>query len=289
MRGTLLTLVSMPIVIYAQSWCPPGATWTYTHSNSWTHEGFARYQYIGDTLLAGSNAQIISMHGEGYDFPMQTSFNWDQGPYFTTVNGGLVNLWTGSVFDTLFNFNANVGDHWLMNVPDGSTPFVVISVTDTGSTVIDGIPLRYLVTALNGSGSDTIMERLGSLTHQLVPWSMWVADQLDGPLRCYGDMEIDDQLPWWTYGCESWLGTDEASMTPMSFPFPNPGSDHFTLTLPPASHNITLFDATGRMVLHQRTTDALPVTNTEALPAGLYRITVRDEQGGVTSGPWMKE
>lgn len=69
----------------AQSWCPPGATWTYTHSNNWTHEGYARYQYIGDTVIDGNNAQIISMHAAGYDFSMQANFSWDQGPYFTTV------------------------------------------------------------------------------------------------------------------------------------------------------------------------------------------------------------
>jgi hypothetical protein len=43
------------------------------------------------------------------------------------------------------------------------------------------------------------------------------------------------------------------------------------------------------MVLQQRTADARPVIATEALPAGLYRITVRDEQGAVLGAMWVKE
>ena len=70
---------------------------------------------------------------------------------------------------------------------------------------------------------------------------------------------------------------------------PNPGTDQFTLSLPPGPHTITLFDATGRMVLQQRTADARPVIGTGALPAGLYRITVRDVQSGVMGATWVKE
>lgn len=32
-----------------------------------------------------------------------------------------------------------------------------------------------------------------------------------------------------------------------------------------------------------------PVLATEALPAGLYRITVRDERGAVMAATWVKE
>jgi hypothetical protein len=42
-------------------------------------------------------------------------------------------------------------------------------------------------------------------------------------------------------------------------------------------------------VLQQRATDARPVIATEALPAGLYKIIVRDEQSGVMGATWIKE
>lgn len=85
------------------------------------------------------------------------------------------------------------------------------------------------------------------------------------------------------------VGLDEEG-SPTQVPlFPNPGTTHLTLDLSPTPHTITLFDATGRMVLQQRTTDARPVIDTEALPAGLYRIAVRDEHGGSMSTSWVKE
>ncbi|MBL0045688.1 MAG: hypothetical protein IPP33_15205 [Flavobacteriales bacterium] len=198
--AVLASLLFISSLVNAQSWCPPGATWTYTHTNNWTHDGFARYQYTGDTMIAGTNAQIISMHAEGYDFSMQTNFNWG-GRYFTSVSGEVVNLWTGAAFDTLFN-GADVGAEWQMNLPDGIDPFILIGVVDTGNITIDGVPLHYLVTTLNGIGADTIVERLGTIGHQLVPWSMGITDQLDGPLRCYQDNDIDYQRLR-TYGCES--------------------------------------------------------------------------------------
>ena len=85
------------------------------------------------------------------------------------------------------------------------------------------------------------------------------------------------------------VGIDEVTDSNTLSIFPNPGTTHFTLSLPPGPHTITLFDATGRVVLHQRTTDARPVIGTEGLPAGLYRITVRDARGGVMGATWVKE
>lgn len=89
--------------------------------------------------------------------------------------------------------------------------------------------------------------------------------------------------------CGFTLSTAETSKERPSHPFPNPGTAQFTFELPPGAHTITLFDATGRMVLQQRTTDARPMISTEALPAGVYRITVRDERGLISHAMWVKE
>jgi hypothetical protein len=43
------------------------------------------------------------------------------------------------------------------------------------------------------------------------------------------------------------------------------------------------------MLLEQRTAEERPVIGTEDLPDGLYRITVRDEQGVVMNATWVKE
>jgi hypothetical protein len=70
---------------------------------------------------------------------------------------------------------------------------------------------------------------------------------------------------------------------------PNPGREHLILELPHGVHTITIFDATGRMVQRHHTTDARPVIATDALPAGVYRVHVRDAHARVTSATWVKE
>jgi len=85
------------------------------------------------------------------------------------------------------------------------------------------------------------------------------------------------------------VGMNEVNVGTLTNLYPNPGTTHFTVSLPPSPHTITLFDATGRMVLEQRTTDERPVIGTEHLPSGMYRITVREERGAVMGATWVKE
>ena len=114
-------------------------------------------------------------------------------------------------------------------------------------------------------------------------------------LRCYRDPTgVYFSGPWSSRPCQFTVGLHDAAVNYGLQLFPNPGTNHFTLSgvegyLPPGLHTITLFDAMGRMVLQQRTTDARPVIGTEALPAGAYRIGVHDEQGAVMGATWVKE
>lgn len=266
----LALLLSGPLA--AQSWCPPGATWTYEHSNGWTHEGFARYTYVGDTIITGQSAQIISMHAEGYDAPMQQAFSWDLGPYFTSVNGGLISLWTGSTFDTLYHLDAGIGDHWQVYVPDGCTPWLTFTVTDTGTMMIDGMPLHYLT-----NGGDTFVARLGSLHSQLVPWS-GVVDALGGPLHCYQDIDLNYHAPSWAFGCESWVGVAGPTRT-------EPASIEATANGIVVRSNeaaeVIIRDATGRMVLSTRVVEGSTRVGTDPFTAGLYVVEVLNANGTV--------
>jgi hypothetical protein len=118
---------------------------------------------------------------------------------------------------------------------------------------------------------------------------MLLVDQPFGGLRCYSDNDLQWTNPTLQFGCASLVGLANLDRSMATAIYPNPGTTHFTLNLPPGPHTITLFDATGRMVLQQRTTDARPVIATEALPAGLYRISVCDERSEVMGATWVKE
>jgi hypothetical protein len=265
----------------AQVWCAPGATWTYTYTDGWVYDGMARYQYVGDTVMAGGSAQIIVRHSEGHFWPMDTVLVSDGEEFFTRVEGARVDLWNGAEFDTLYDFAAIPGDHWQMNTPDGIDPFLTVTIQDTGHLTIDGLSLRYLVT----TSSDTVIERLGSLSYHLVPWALSVLDAANGPLRCYEDVDMDDHLPSWPFGCGSITGMPEMEDAEMSL-FPNPGTDHFSISLSPGVHTLTLVDATGRKVHQQRISEEHATVPTAHLPPGTYWVKV-DE--GLQPLRWVKE
>ncbi|HPF91951.1 MAG TPA: T9SS type A sorting domain-containing protein, partial [Flavobacteriales bacterium] len=134
--------------------------------------------------------------------------------------------------------------------------------------------------------TETFTERLG-WTMNFSPYPACII--VDGPvgMRCYSDQDIT--VSFTGLGCETLAGISDHLAASGLSAFPNPGTTHFSLDLAPGPHTISLFDATGRLVMQQRTTDARPVIATEALPPGLYRIAVRDERGALMGATWVKE
>ncbi|MCO6483503.1 MAG: T9SS type A sorting domain-containing protein [Flavobacteriales bacterium] len=256
------------------------ATWTYTYTDGWIYDGMARYQYVGDTVMTGSSAQIITRHSEGHFWPQDTVLVSDGEEFFTRVEGARVDLWNGAEFDTLYNFAAVPGDHWQLNTPAGIDPFLTITVQDTGHMTMDGLSLRYLVT----TSSDTIIERLGSLPYHFVPWALSVLDAANGPLRCYSDADINYHRPWWPFGCTS-IAEIPDTAEPVLTLVPNPGTDLCTVTMRPGAHVIRLCDATGRLLLRQHANGERATLNTHELPAGLYLVRVDD---AVVPLRWIK-
>ncbi len=286
-QRTLLTITlafTAVLPVISQIWCPPGATWTYTFSNSWTTEGYARFTYWGDTLIDGFTSQRIDAYLEYVDYPSDTTYAFQDGPYYTSVSGDLVSIWDGVAFDTLYDFNAAPGDHWQAAMPDGGESWVYSVVADTGTLVIDGLTLRFLALQ-NG---DTIAERLGLFNGYFLPWVGMIIDAAGGPLRCYSDVDIDHTRWWWDFGCASWLGQDEPRAATTIMLSPNPGEDQLTLSGLVGTPEVLIMDATGRVCSRRRAATATATIDTAALPTGAYTVQVRDAEGSTQSLRWVK-
>jgi hypothetical protein len=286
MRTTLLLVALLPLMAYTQSWCPPGATWTY--EAGMFVAGFKRMTYRADSIVDGFPAQVIDRYAAiQYPQPTQPVFGGPPDISYTPVaaitryQNDVVYLHSSQGWDTLYWFGAAPGQGWTAaHVQQGQdcAPFVV---ADTGTTMINGMALRWIEI----ESWYRVYERIGSTWDMFMYCPNWI---IDGPMgmRCYSDDDISFQLA--SGECEQLVGLNDMYSTSRTSPFPNPGTTHFTLDVPPGLHTITLCDATGRVVLEQRTADGRPVIGTEALLAGLYRVTVRDEQGRVLGGMWMK-
>ena len=68
--------------------------------------------------------------------------------------------------------------------------------------------------------------------------------------------------------------------------FPNPGNDHFTLTLSNGPHRVTLVDAVGRIALQLTTPHERTVVGTAHLGPGVYTVRIDDAALPLR---WVKE
>lgn len=292
MRAALLPLVLLPLLAAAQSWCPPGATWSYATQIS-QYPTNRIYRYTGDTVVGGHSAQHLLVVDQ-YINPntQQVDTFWLPVHVLTRLNDDVVWLWSElqQAWDTMYWYGAAPGDSWAppFALPDEcelSGTGDLVHVLDTGTVDVDGMLLQYWDVDL-GWYDGRIIERLGwSVAFTPFPGCWW---DVVYSLTCYSDNVIAYETVPGQNSCFLITGMHLEEKGRIVL-FPNPGTTHFTLDLPPGPHTITLIDAMGRVVLQERTTDARPVIATEALPGGLYRITVRGAQGGVMSAPWIKE
>ncbi len=291
MRASLLaSLFFLFSLLNAQSWCPPGAQWTHSYADvmmDWY--GVTRVEYQGDTIVGGLLAQklretnVIAPWGST-DYSSNT-----YPPMFTRYADGIVYSWDPwpGEYDTLMWFTASPGESWAapgMN----DDPYLRLTVLDTSSVAIDGVSLRQLIIqrgTWDWMPPDTLRERMGFSFNYLNGWSWFITDQPWNGLRCYHDAQIDF-VATGISDCGFTLSANERVTASPIGPLPNPGTDHFTLSLPPGQHGITLFDATGRTVLHQRISGDRVTIGTEELPSGLYIVRIDEDAQPLR---WVKE
>lgn len=265
----------------AQNWCPSGATWTHTYTDGWIFNGYARFDYAGDTLIDGESCQRIDQYSEVWHSILDAPIaSYETAALITKVDGDLVSILTETGFDTLYWFGANPGDHWYVAMPYAMEPLMRFDITDTGTVVIDGLPLRYVA-----AGPDTMVERLGSLSNFMLPWNAALIDHGTGKLRCYTDEAIDFHAPWWPLGCASWMGVNTTTGGPGMSLSPNPGRDQLVVQLPPGTQAIQVRDALGRMVFLTEVTGSRIEVDTGTWPQGLYMVQV----DGQPAQRWVKQ
>lgn len=287
-RHLLAALLVIPSgFTFGQSWCPPGATWTYEAGLFLA--GFVRMEYVGDTLLDGYTAQRIDRYA-AIQYPQPPPGPTYGGPpiesqtsnaAITRFADDVVYTWQNGEWDTLYWFGASPGQGWTVahNTDPQCDPFMV---SDTGTTIIDGIPLHWIQI----EPWHRVYERIGS-TFDLFMYCPNLI--VDGPLglRCYRDGEIAVQFSG--TNCEAFAGIADALDAPGTRPTPNPGTDQFTLQLPGGIQTITILDPIGNAVLNTRSSSSSVYLDTRAFRAGTYFVRIVDANGTMSTHRWVKE
>ena len=211
------TLAVLAIVIScsplaAQSWCPSiGAQWWHTYAQIPAQYGYTRSVYVSDTLIDGIswNKMVTTSH---VWYLVDTTLTITSGPYFTREVDGVVLALGYLGADTVYRFDAAIGDRWgvpFMGVP-GPLSYVV---TDTGTMIIDGLELGWSSVDVLFEDNDlyfqdTLVQRLGFLNQSLNPSNTLVIEPNILELRCYQDEQIYFQH-YQEVPCEIQLTTDE--------------------------------------------------------------------------------
>ena len=210
-----------------------------------------------------------------------------------------------SDFDTLYNMNVIPGDQWqLVALPESSCdPLSHMLVTDTGTIVIDDVPLRWLAieiqyysvwdTAMNWFALDTIVERIGTLSAYLLPMDLctaWVDGNEAGTFRCYSDAQIDHMADEYI-PCDMVVGIGEAFFDRIDLQlWPNPGLDDLNISWDPSNSTSVRFEIHSMLgeLLRSEKAAVSPITiGLQDLPAGCYSIHMIDgEQRSVEK--WLK-
>ncbi|MCC7502158.1 MAG: T9SS type A sorting domain-containing protein [Flavobacteriales bacterium] len=291
LRFLLSASILFTFSAHAQTWCPPGATWTYG-TDMFGLYGYQQYSYVGDTVLGGLTGQRITGQGAmSYFGQSQVDYWSDTIGFVTAVDGDVIVIWSVDEqdWDTLFWLGALPGDGWLRrNGPYGACdPRDSIVVIDTSTVVVDGLVLRQWEAEQRwdgGSmGSISFTERIG-WDWSFEPYPACLI--IDGPsgMRCYSDQDIS--VSFTNFGCESLVGLGEIGLGSRFSAFPNPGTDQFTLQLPQGKHMVEVFDATGRRVLITQVEGGNARMETGSFPVGLYFVRV-DASGALVR--WAKE
>lgn len=270
----MLSLVLCSVSSHAQTWCPPGATWTY--NAGLLLQGYQRLSYVGDTLIDSYVAQKIDRYFAA-QYPQPPPGPLFSGPpelhysplvAITRVENDVVYIREETEWDTLFWIGAVPGDRWTaahVTDPD-CEPFIV---SDTGTVMIDGVDVRYV----EGANWPRVYERIGSIWDLYLYCPNWI---IDGPtgLRCYQDDEMNYTMV--QEPCELFAGINETGNDEWIQPFPNPGTDHFNLNNLEPGSTIHVLDAMGRTVLQQRAIGTSTNIDASKFATGVYQVHTGD-------------
>jgi hypothetical protein len=200
MRNVFVVLLinCSALISNAQNWCTPNSEWHYNHA-SFSGPGYAKISYTGTTTVNSYACQQLSYFAMDYNFSAgftsTTTLN-----YYTYENNSVVYLYNRitQVFDTLYNYNAAIGNQWLLptNLPTTTIPACAkakLIVLDTGRATIQSTDLKWLKVQINYPSyivTDTIFERIGFLNNYFFSADYCTIEQdynEGGALRCFSD------------------------------------------------------------------------------------------------------
>lgn len=269
----LLLFISATSRFQAQVvFCPPGATWKYSHRWAFHRVQFSETcSYLRDSIIGGDTVKLINsrtfFHGCAHgDTPPPSVFTLIKQVGDTIF---MSNYFTQNQWQILYNFAAQPGDMWLNTLGYAPNKSYYTTFIDSVKNVsINNVSLKRLYVTQNYLGGNfnavywqnitTITERLGFRYHlfpflyliNAQPNGDYCEDGIDVTALCYGDNDF--ALSYYTgLNCEA-VAIKDISATPHNIRlFPNPASGSLTFeseTEFNADSKVIIYDVYGKCV-----------------------------------------
>ena len=274
---------------FAQNFAHPGAEWKYSYHSVMGAIGYAQISVAGDTLIGNITATKLEKRLVGVDQVSQQPIDQLRNPDYVYENAGIVFIRHGAQWDTLFNYNAQVGDSWtiakqpLMNNCNNNSS---ITVTGVGTRNINGMNLSYkLVDITYFSGintytlADTLYQRIGLVKSYMLSFDNCDAE-LDvnegGDFRCYLDNEFDlYKASTFTEDCQYIMSNSSTIKEQVRF-YPNPATTSLKIDGNIHNLNYSVANLQGQEVLSGIYTNEIKI---DQLNEGIYILSIHTSQG----------
>ncbi len=269
----------------AQNWSPSGANWKYSYNGFFP--GYVDVMYSGDTLIDGQSAKTLTKTYNGMDWSMAV-ISSAIGKEFTYENNGVIYLRYQNQWDTLYHFNAQVGDHWRM----AKQPIVSVcpensrlNVMAIGNKIINNETRKYVVVdfcnpdlSSLGWGQDTIVENIGFIGSYFLPYDQFegaVDGSEGGPFRCYSHDNFATYAPHFSDACDFIVGLDELSSTFNIYPNPVQDEIYLSTEFSNAFTDYTIYSLDGKMQQAGPILEMIPLNH---LTSGNYILEISNSK-----------
>jgi len=242
------------------------------------------YESVADTTINGMLCRKVIKSESSCFIPIS-------GPLFFYENNNVIQLYdpNSDSFNTMIDFDAEVGDSWIINQFYGILPDTFVCTVDSISSLNvfttagfgDNLKVQYvtLISQVNGqSKSMKIIEKIG-FEQALIP----IVDELscdlnyESTIRCYSEFDygminFDGGAPCIPTPVEELLKDTDLEI------FPNPTSDKlFFKTKELQLQSVQIFSLEGKLIneiLFEQSE-----INLSYLDAGIYFLKIKSEQG----------
>jgi len=262
-----------------------GAEWYYEILNDDGSITYQHLQCVSDTTIGTERPKVIVRSNTQYDRDGQTEVTRE----YVYEENGVVYWWNKTLgkFTVLYDFGAEVGDEWTIEVGNET---ITTMVYETELQYIDGIPYKRLTIAdPNNNFSGTVLSSIGHQTSFFPEklMSKGKGYRVEG-LRCYwleneliyklGDEDCEAIYNEWHNGIEE----DGPSTGSGTFAvYPNPANDILFVqtlratSLPAETYRIT--NLMGQTLLQGVLAAETQQIDISSLRAGMYFISVGEQ------------